>query len=101
RRSRARPRTGHGRVPGSNGQVQVMRFIQPPDEELTYLRADPLLCEQELDVRPRAADAIERAAGKRCGRVYWLSRHDHLYALELPVSPHASATRGDGSRDRA
>jgi haloalkane dehalogenase len=60
-----------------------MRFIQPPDEELTYLRADPLLCEQELDVRPHAAEAIERATGKRSGRVYWRSKHDHLYALEL------------------
>ena len=60
-----------------------MRFVQPPDEELTYLRADPLLCEQELDVRPHAAEAVERAAGMGAGRVYWRSKHDHLYALEL------------------
>jgi haloalkane dehalogenase len=60
-----------------------MKFIQPPSEELGYLRADPLLWEQELDVRPDVAEAIERATGIRSGRVYWRSRHDHLYALEL------------------
>ncbi len=53
------------------------------EEELAGLRADPLLWEQELDVRPDVAEAIERAAGIRAGRVYWRSRHDHLYALEL------------------
>ena len=66
-----------------------MKFLTPPAEELAGLRADPLLCEQELDVRPEAAQAIERAAGLRAGRVYWRSRHDHLYALEL-----ADAGRG-------
>src|ERR1039457_1288050 len=60
-----------------------MKFITPSDEELSYLRADPLLWEQELDVRPDVASAIERAAGKRAGRVYWRSKHGHLYALEL------------------
>jgi haloalkane dehalogenase len=60
-----------------------MRFIEPPAEELSYLRADPLLWEQELDVRPDVAEDIERAVGKRAGRVYWRSDHDHLYALEL------------------
>ncbi len=60
-----------------------MNFIAPPEEELTYLRADPLLVEQELDVRPDVAKAIEHAAGRRAGRVYWRSEHDHLYALEL------------------
>jgi haloalkane dehalogenase len=60
-----------------------MKFIQPAAEELLYLRADPLLFEQELDVRPDVAEAIERAAGIRAGRVYWRSAHDHLYALEL------------------
>ena len=29
------------------------------------------------------AQAIERATGIRAGRVYWRSKHDHLYALEL------------------
>ncbi len=60
-----------------------MNFIEPAVDELARLRADPLLWEQELDVRPEFADAVERAAGKRAGRVYWRSGHDHLYAMEL------------------
>ena len=60
-----------------------MKFITPSPEELSYLRADPLLWEQELDVRPEAAEAISRATGIRAGRVYLRSGHDHLYALEL------------------
>jgi haloalkane dehalogenase len=60
-----------------------MDFIQPDPEELARLRPDPLLWEQELDVRPEFAEAIEQACGKRAGRVYWRSAHDHLYALEL------------------
>jgi haloalkane dehalogenase len=60
-----------------------MKFITPAAEELSYLRADPLLFEQELDARPEVAESIERAAGRRAGRVYWRSRHDFLYALEL------------------
>lgn len=60
-----------------------MKFITPSNEELSYLRADPLLWEQELDVRPEVAESIEKAVGLRAGRVYWRSPHDHLYALEL------------------
>ena len=60
-----------------------MKFITPTAEELSYLRADPLLWEQELDVRPDVAEAIERATGMRAGCVYWRSTHDHLYSLEL------------------
>jgi hypothetical protein len=60
-----------------------MNFIRPSNEELFSLRADPLLWEQELDVRPAFAEAIEQAVGKRAGRVYWRSAHQHLYALEL------------------
>ena len=60
-----------------------MKFITPSSEELSYLRADPLLWEQELDVRPQIAEAIERAVGIRAGRVYWRSEHDYLYGLEL------------------
>jgi haloalkane dehalogenase len=60
-----------------------MKFISPSNEELSYLRADPLLWEQELDVRPDVAVAVERAAGIRVGRVYWRSGYDYLYALEL------------------
>ena len=60
-----------------------MKWITPAAEELSYLRPDPLLWEQELDVRPEVAEAIERAAGCRAGRVYWRSKFGHLYALEL------------------
>jgi haloalkane dehalogenase len=60
-----------------------MNFITPSEEELSYLRADPLLWEQELDVRPDVAEAVERATGIRAGRVYWRSKFGHLYALEL------------------
>ena len=60
-----------------------MNFIQAGAEELALLRADPLLSEQELDVEPEVAEAVERATGIRAGRVYWRSAHDHLYALEL------------------
>jgi len=55
----------------------------PSSDELALLRADPLLLEQELDVRPRFAEALERVLGLRAGRRYWRSRHEHLYALEL------------------
>lgn len=60
-----------------------MKFLTPSAEELSYLRADPLLWEQELDVRPDVAEAVERATGVRAGRVYWRSKYGHLYALEL------------------
>jgi hypothetical protein len=60
-----------------------MKFIQPSEADLAGLRADPLLWEQELDVRPEVAESIERAVGKRAGRVYWRSTNGHLYALEL------------------
>ena len=60
-----------------------MKFVTPAGEELSYLRADPLLWEQELDVRPDVAEAIEHATGVRAGQVYWRSAHDHLYGLEL------------------
>ena len=70
-----------------------MEFVKPPAEELSYLRADSLLWEQELDVRPEVAEDIEKALGFRAGRVYWRSEHDHLYALEL-----ADAGRGRPSQ---
>jgi len=60
-----------------------VKFIRPSEEELAGLRPDPLLWEQELDVRPDVAEAVERATGIRAGRVYWRSKHDHLYGLEL------------------
>lgn len=60
-----------------------MNFITLRAGELEGLRADPLLVEQELDVRPDVAEALEHATGIRAGRAYWRSRHGHLYALEL------------------
>jgi len=60
-----------------------MKFIIPSAEELAGLRADPLLWEQELDARPEVAESIERATGKRAGKVFWRSANNHLYALEL------------------
>ena len=60
-----------------------MKFVTPEAEEFAYLRADPLLWEQELDVRPQVAEAIERATNTLAGSVYWRSTHDHLYSLEL------------------
>lgn len=50
---------------------------------LGAFRADPLLVEQELDVRPEVAEALEAVTGARAGRAYWRSAHGHLYALEL------------------
>jgi hypothetical protein len=47
------------------------------------LRLDPLLTEQELDVRPKVAEALEGAAGMRAGMRQWKSRRGHRYALEL------------------
>jgi hypothetical protein len=60
-----------------------MRFVEPAAEELARLRADPLLWEQELDVRPEVAESLERVLGFRAGRAYWRSARGHLYALEL------------------
>lgn len=60
-----------------------LTFISPADEEIAARRADPLLIEQDLDVRPEVAGALERVTGRRAGRVYWRSAHNHLYALEL------------------
>jgi len=60
-----------------------MNLVTPSPEELGLLREDPLLWEQQLDVRPDVAEDIESAVGVRAGKVYWRSGHDHLYALEL------------------
>jgi len=60
-----------------------VRFVEPAAGELERLRADPLLWEQELDVRPEVAESLERALGFRAGRAYWRSARGHLYALEL------------------
>lgn len=60
-----------------------MNWILPGAAELANRRADPLLWEQELDVRPEVAEALEKACGKRAAEVYWRSEHGHLYGLEL------------------
>lgn len=62
---------------------QGLNLIEPDREELSLLRSDPLLWEQELDVRPDVASDLERAVGRRAGEVFWRSPHDHLYSLEL------------------
>lgn len=59
-----------------------LEFTQSLSDENAY-RADPLLCEQELDVRPQVSEALEAALGIRAGRRYWRSRRGHRYALEL------------------
>jgi hypothetical protein len=61
----------------------MISFVQPSRDELARLRADPLVFEQELDVRPEVAQSLERELGFRVGRKYWRSSHGHLYALEL------------------
>jgi hypothetical protein len=60
-----------------------MNFVNPTPVELADLRADPLLFEQELDVRPSVAEAIERALGFRAGRRYWRAPSGELYAIDL------------------
>jgi hypothetical protein len=60
-----------------------LELCQPAAEEIASLRADPLLVEQELDVRPDFAEALERVTGMRAGRLHWRSSHGHLYSLEL------------------
>ena len=40
-----------------------MKFVTPTVEELSYLRADPLLWEQELDIRPRVAESTRTGGG--------------------------------------
>lgn len=60
-----------------------MKFVTPSQVELADLRSDPLIFEQELDVRPNLAESLERAVGFRAGRKYWRSANGQLYALEL------------------
>jgi hypothetical protein len=60
-----------------------VKFVTPSAADLAKLRADPLIFEQELDVRPQVAESLEQAVGFRAGRRYWLSGNNHLYALEI------------------
>jgi hypothetical protein len=60
-----------------------VNFVEPTAEQLDGLRADPLLFEQELDVRPAVAEALEAALGFRAGRRYWRSARGALYAIDL------------------
>jgi hypothetical protein len=61
-----------------------MKFVTPSADELAALRADPLIFEQELDVRPQVASSLEAALGFRAGRAYWrASASGQLYAIEL------------------
>jgi len=60
-----------------------VNFVVPDDADLAGLRADPLIFEQELDVRPEVARSLERALGFRAGRAYWRTEAGHLFAIEL------------------
>lgn len=60
-----------------------MALSEQFDGKDAEFRADPLLSEQELDVRPAVARAIGEACGTSAGRRYWRSAHGHAYALEL------------------
>jgi hypothetical protein len=57
--------------------------VTPTQTELALLRADPLLFEQELDVRPKVAESLEKTLGMRSGRRYWISQRGQLYGIEL------------------
>lgn len=75
---------------------------EKPGAAETSWRADPLLVEQELDVRPEVATAIEATTGMRSGRRFWQSAHGHWYALELADlgRGHPSAATVYGLWDR-
>jgi len=60
-----------------------MKFVAPTLNELAELRADPIIFEQELDVRPEVASSLEKALGFRAGRAYWRSERGFLFAVEL------------------
>jgi hypothetical protein len=60
-----------------------VNFVTPTEAELAGLRADPIIFEQELDVRPEVASSLERALGFRAGRAYWRSDDGTLFAIEL------------------
>jgi hypothetical protein len=60
-----------------------VNFVTPTEAELAALRADPIIFEQELDVRPKVASSLEAALGFRAGRAYWRSEAGHLFAIEL------------------
>lgn len=60
-----------------------MKFVTPAAAELAGLRSDPIIFEQELDVRPEVAASLERALGFRAGRAYWRSPAGHLFAIDL------------------
>ena len=61
-----------------------MNFVTPAPAELAGLRADPLIFEQEMDVRADVAASLEKALGFRAGRRYWrAAASGKLYAIDL------------------
>jgi hypothetical protein len=60
-----------------------VNFVTPSPDELAALRADPIIFEQELDVRHEVAASLERALGFRAGRAYWRADGGTLFAIEL------------------
>ncbi len=106
-RSRSRPGQGHGRVPRSGRSVGAARFAgtqnawissSPTAEELALLRADPLLWEQELDVRPEVAVDLERAVGRRAGEVFWRSASRPSLLARARRSRPRPPEHGEGER---
>ena len=82
--SKAQPtEVSPGKLPQPRAEEWKLAFVAADPDELAALRADPLLVEQELDVRPEVAEALEPAVGFRAGRIYWRSAHGYLYAIEL------------------
>jgi hypothetical protein len=57
--------------------------VTPTAQELAGLRPDPLIFEQEMDVRPDVALSLEKALGFRAGRAYWRAPSGHLYGVDL------------------
>jgi pimeloyl-ACP methyl ester carboxylesterase len=79
--SRDRPEAT--RRPARKTPGWTFELYDAPGVDEATCRADPLLVEQELDVRPEVASAIEAVTGMRSGRRYWQSANGHWYALEL------------------
>ena len=68
------------RSPVAGWQLRLSETI--PTDQAGH-RADPLLVEDALDVRPEVAEALAAAVGTAAGRRYWQSAFGHWYALEL------------------
>lgn len=70
-------------TPSPRSNDWKLEFTAGSDVDAGEYRADPLLVEQELDVRPEVARAVATAVGVTAGRRSWRSAHGHRYVLEL------------------